>query len=203
MSEKRFKALKFNRAILNPIVRSLTAGRASFTSLVYHIGRRSGKEYATPVMAVLKNGYIYIPLTYGPDTDWCLNVQAAGFCRVKIKGKVYSANNPEWVDTSDTLFGWADFLCLLVFKGSTDLALPQSQGREQGRVDVFSSGRATDHDGIYCDDDFYSAENRSSYISRRCRSVFDWPCIRNVCALLFQINAGGATRCERALSCIP
>jgi deazaflavin-dependent oxidoreductase (nitroreductase family) len=101
MSKKRFMALrKFNRAILNPINRSLIAGRFSFCSLIYHIGRRSGKEFATPVMAVIKDGHIYIPLTYGADTDWYLNVKAAGFCRVKIKGKVYSAGNPEQVDAT-------------------------------------------------------------------------------------------------------
>ena len=101
MFEKRFRALRrFNRAILNPITRSLVAGRFSFCSLVYHAGRLSGKEYATPVKAVIKDGHIYIPLTYGPDTDWCLNVQAAGLCRVKIEGKVYYASNPELVDAT-------------------------------------------------------------------------------------------------------
>ena len=101
MPQKRFETLrKFNRTILNPITRSLIAGRVSFCSLVYHVGRRSGKAYATPVMAVIKDGHIYIPLTYGPDTDWFLNIQAAGLCRVKIKGKVYSASNPELVDAA-------------------------------------------------------------------------------------------------------
>ena len=101
MSEKRFKTLrKFNRAILNPITRSFTAGRFSFCSLVYHVGRRSSKEYATPVKAVIREGHIYIPLTYGPDTDWYLNVQAASHCRVKIEGKVYFASNPELADAS-------------------------------------------------------------------------------------------------------
>ena len=101
MPEKRFKALrKFNRAILNPITRSFTAGRFSFCSLVYHVGRHSSKEYATPVKAVIREGHIYIPLTYGPDTDWYLNVQAASHCRVKIEGKVYFASNPELVDAS-------------------------------------------------------------------------------------------------------
>ena len=99
LPKKRFVALrKFNRAILNPINRSLTAGRFSFCSLIYHVGRLSGKEYVNPVKAVLKDGHIYIPLTYGADTDWCLNVQAAGLCRVKIEGKVYSASDPELVD---------------------------------------------------------------------------------------------------------
>jgi len=101
MPEKQFKALrKFNRNILNPITISLIAGRFSFCSLIYHIGRLTGKEYTTPVKAVIKDGYIYIPLTYGPDTDWCLNVRAAGRCRVKIEGKVYSTSNPDFVDAT-------------------------------------------------------------------------------------------------------
>lgn len=99
MSRKRFEGFrKFNRLILNPITRTLLAGRVSFCSLVYHIGRRSGREYATPVKAVIKQEHIYIPLTYGPDTDWYLNVQAAGLCRVQIEGEIYSAGNPVMVD---------------------------------------------------------------------------------------------------------
>jgi hypothetical protein len=67
MPEKRFKALRrFNRAILNPITRLLTAGRVSFCSLIYHVGRRSGKQYAIPVKAVIKGEHIYIPLTNEP-----------------------------------------------------------------------------------------------------------------------------------------
>jgi deazaflavin-dependent oxidoreductase (nitroreductase family) len=102
MSEKRFLALrKFNQVILNPITRSFFAGRVSFCSLIYHVGRYSGKEYSNPVMAVIRDGYIYIPLTYGPDTDWYLNVKAAGHCQVKIEGKVYSATNPGLVDAKE------------------------------------------------------------------------------------------------------
>ena len=101
MPEKRLMVLrKVNRAVLNPITRSLIAGRFSFCSLIYHVDRRSGKAYATPVMAVINDGYIYIPLTYGPDTDWFLIIQAAGNCRVKVRGKVYSASNPEQVDAA-------------------------------------------------------------------------------------------------------
>ncbi len=99
MPKKRFLALrKFNRAILNPITRSIFAGRVRYCSLVYHLGRCSGKEYASPILAVRKEAHIFIPLTYGPDTDWFLNVYAAGTCRVKIMGKVYSAGQPLQVD---------------------------------------------------------------------------------------------------------
>ena len=99
MPAKRFLPLrKFNRAILNPITKSIFAGRFRYCSLVHHIGRRSGKEYATPVLAIRKETHIFIPLTYGPDTDWFLNVRAAGTCQVKIMGKVYYAGEPVQVD---------------------------------------------------------------------------------------------------------
>ena len=51
MPEKRHRGLrKFNRTFFNPVIK-LFAGRF-FYSLVYHMGRRSGKEYTTPVVAV-------------------------------------------------------------------------------------------------------------------------------------------------------
>jgi deazaflavin-dependent oxidoreductase (nitroreductase family) len=102
MSEKRHPIIrKFNRTIFNPITK-LFAG-IIFYSLVYHTGRSSGKEYSTPVVAVKKNEFIYIPLPYGVDTDWFLNVKAAAGCDIKIHGKVYFANNPEIVDASAAL----------------------------------------------------------------------------------------------------
>ncbi|MBA3944152.1 MAG: nitroreductase [Herpetosiphonaceae bacterium] len=98
MSKKRFGTIrKFNRAILNPIMKLLAGRRGVFYSLVYHSGRRSGIDYATPVVAAKKDGSIYICLTYGTDTDWFLNVQAAGHCKLKIDGHLYFASNPEAV----------------------------------------------------------------------------------------------------------
>lgn len=102
MTPKRYESIrKFNRVILNPITK-LFAGRL-FYSLVYHRGRRSGKEYSTPVFAAVRNEYIYIPLPYGANTDWILNVQAKGKCDVKIKSKLYSSTNPEIVDATMAL----------------------------------------------------------------------------------------------------
>ena len=86
MPEKRHDGLrKFNRTIFNPIIK-LFAGRFLY-SLVRHTGRRSGKEYATPVVAVRKENAIFIPLPYGANTDWLLNVQAKGGCAVTVQGQ--------------------------------------------------------------------------------------------------------------------
>lgn len=102
MPEKRHLGLRrFNRTFFNPIIK-LFAGRF-FYSLICHMGRRSGKDYSTPVVAVKKDGFFFIPLPYGADTDWLLNVQARGVCRVKINGKLYSATNPEVVDPTTAL----------------------------------------------------------------------------------------------------
>jgi hypothetical protein len=102
MKEKHLgKIRKFNRAILNPIMK-LFAGNF-FYSLVFHIGRRSKKEYSTPVVATVKDGYIYIPLPYGVDTDWLLNIQASGECKVKNSGKLYVANDPGVIDAPTAL----------------------------------------------------------------------------------------------------
>jgi hypothetical protein len=96
MEKKRLAHVrKFNKVISNPI-NKLIAGRFLY-SLVYHVGRKSGKAYSTPVIAELAAGRIYVPLPYGVDTDWRLNVQAAGKCQLKINGKLYSAANPERV----------------------------------------------------------------------------------------------------------
>jgi hypothetical protein len=102
MPEKRHEGLrKFNRVIFNPIIK-LFAGRF-FYSLVYHSGRRSGREYSTPVVAGKKSDFIFIPLPYGDRTDWFLNVQSRGECSVKISGKRYSSALPEIIDPSTAL----------------------------------------------------------------------------------------------------
>ncbi|MCG2786761.1 MAG: nitroreductase/quinone reductase family protein [Anaerolineae bacterium] len=109
MSEKRHDGLrKFNRAIFNPIIK-LFAGRFLY-SLVFHIGRRSGKEYSTPIVATKKDEFIFIPLPYGANTDWFLNVQAKGKCDVKIKGKLYPSTNPEIVDSTIALSAFPSIL---------------------------------------------------------------------------------------------
>ena len=92
---------KFNRVIFNPIIK-LIAGRF-FYALVIHTGRRSGKAYATPVVATKKDEFVFVPLPYGANTDWLLNVQAKGECLVKIKGQCYSLIGPEIVAPADAL----------------------------------------------------------------------------------------------------
>lgn len=83
MPKKRHQGLhRFNQTIFNPIIK-LFAGRFLY-SLVFQVGRRSDKEYATPVVSIKKEDSLFIHLPYGANTDWFLNLLAKGECIIKL-----------------------------------------------------------------------------------------------------------------------
>jgi deazaflavin-dependent oxidoreductase (nitroreductase family) len=68
--------------------RAARSGRGPF-SLVRHVGRRSGRQYETPlILAPVPDGFV-TELTYGADVDWFKNVLAAGGCVVLHRGREY------------------------------------------------------------------------------------------------------------------
>ena len=82
-----------------PLARS---GHGPFV-LVRHVGRRSGRTYATPlVVARVPDGFV-IELTYGPDVDWYRNITAAGGCVVVHRGVEYQVDRIESCSTADGL----------------------------------------------------------------------------------------------------
>ena len=74
-----------------------TAGTryVSFVSTVYHRGRRSGREYATPTEGRVSGERAVIPLAFGTGSDWCQNIRATGRGRIRWKGKEYEITSPE------------------------------------------------------------------------------------------------------------
>jgi deazaflavin-dependent oxidoreductase (nitroreductase family) len=84
--------------ILNPVMRRL-AGRPHFqmAALIRHTGRRSGRQYVTPVGAHLAGNLVVIPLTFGTESDWSRNVRSAGGCSIRLGGVDYEAVQPEVV----------------------------------------------------------------------------------------------------------
>lgn len=102
---KRVRA--FNKAILNRIV-SRFAGRSNTPFvLLYHVGRRSGKPYATPLIAVRHgNGFIFA-LTYGPEVDWYRNVVAANGGRLLWHGRDYALAHVTPIDPTTALPAFA------------------------------------------------------------------------------------------------
>jgi len=66
----------------------------SNTSIVRHVGRRSGRTYETPVVAVEHDDGFLIAVPYGERTDWMKNVLASGQATVVIHGRTYGADQP-------------------------------------------------------------------------------------------------------------
>jgi hypothetical protein len=66
-------------------------------------GRRSGQEYESPVGAIAIGDGFLIALPYGPETDWCRNVVAAGSASLAHEGRVYAVDSPEIAQIDATL----------------------------------------------------------------------------------------------------
>ena len=73
----------------------------SNTSVVHHVGRRSGRSYETPVVAVENCDTILIALPYGGRTDWMKNVLASGTATVVTHGQTYEVDQPQVIPMAD------------------------------------------------------------------------------------------------------
>jgi deazaflavin-dependent oxidoreductase (nitroreductase family) len=75
---------RLNRIGLNHLMRPLATWLPGL-GVVTHRGRRSGRTYRTPVNVFAAPGGYVFALTYGPETDWVKNVQAAGSCELMTR----------------------------------------------------------------------------------------------------------------------
>jgi deazaflavin-dependent oxidoreductase (nitroreductase family) len=87
------RVAQWNKVGLNRITRHVAPWMPGF-GLVVHRGRRSGREYQTPVNVFPADDGFIIALTYGADTDWVKNVQAAGGCELRTRGRVLLVGSP-------------------------------------------------------------------------------------------------------------
>ena len=63
-----------------------------------HIGRRSGREYQTPLDAhAVDGGFVFI-MNYGSSSDWAQNILADGAARLTAAGQSYELTNPRMRD---------------------------------------------------------------------------------------------------------
>jgi hypothetical protein len=90
-----------NRRILNPLILPLAGRRWWYASLVRHVGRRTGASHATPVLAERAGRFLFIPLPYGLEVDWCRNVLLARSAEVVSKGIRYRTVSPQVVPASE------------------------------------------------------------------------------------------------------
>jgi deazaflavin-dependent oxidoreductase (nitroreductase family) len=84
---------------LGPIARPM-AGRGwlPLYAVLHHIGRTSGKTYATPVVALRTPDGFIVPLPFGDATHWARNLFAAGGGSLTWAGHEYRIGEPRVID---------------------------------------------------------------------------------------------------------
>jgi deazaflavin-dependent oxidoreductase (nitroreductase family) len=91
---------RFNRRLPNRVIRTFAGRRLSPVALMVHQGRRSGRQYRTPVMPLpLGDGFL-VSLPYGPERDWVRNVLAAGRCTLQRGGRRFELDDPRLLDAA-------------------------------------------------------------------------------------------------------
>ncbi|TDE34069.1 nitroreductase family deazaflavin-dependent oxidoreductase [Actinomadura sp. 6K520] len=83
----------FNKAVTNRI-QGVYAPYVPPLAMVVHKGRRSGREYRTPVTAFRSGRTLVIGLPYGADTDWVRNLLAEGRGGVERLGRARRIARP-------------------------------------------------------------------------------------------------------------
>lgn len=91
---------RFNRGIPNRVIGKIAGRRLSPVAYMVHQGRRSGRQYRTPVMPLpLSDGFL-VSLPYGADRDWVRNVVAAGRCTLLRGGRRFELADPRLLDAA-------------------------------------------------------------------------------------------------------
>jgi len=78
MQNRVQRALRSLTKLTRPLAVRSAGKPGSNTSIVRHVGRRSGRTYDTPVVAVEHGDDFLIALPYGDLTDWTKNILAKG-----------------------------------------------------------------------------------------------------------------------------
>jgi deazaflavin-dependent oxidoreductase (nitroreductase family) len=94
-------ALRMFTRVMRPLALRSAGKKGSNTSVVRHVGRRSGRTYETPVIAAQHDDSFLIALPYGKRTDWLKNVLDRGSAAVVTDGQVYEVDRPEVIPMAD------------------------------------------------------------------------------------------------------
>src|SRR2546430_12921902 len=81
---------------VNPVTMQMAGRRwMPVLGILHHVGRRSGRSYATPLgMRPLGESFV-MPRTFGEEAAWYRNVLAAGGSRVTYLGNDYTLVEPQ------------------------------------------------------------------------------------------------------------
>jgi deazaflavin-dependent oxidoreductase (nitroreductase family) len=82
-----------NRRVTNRLLGGLATRLPGF-GVVVHTGRRSRRQYRTPVNIFRRGDRYIIALTYGSRSDWVRNVLADGGCTLETRGRTLRLSRP-------------------------------------------------------------------------------------------------------------
>ena len=94
-------ALRLSTRAMRPLALRSAGKEGSSTSVVRHVGRRSGRTYETPVVAVQRDDSFLIALPYGKRTDWLKNVLDRGSAAIATNGHTYEVDRPEVIPMTE------------------------------------------------------------------------------------------------------
>ena len=94
------RVARFNRLVNNP-VQGLYSWLLPPWVVILHRGRRSGRQYRTPVLAFKLGRTFVIALLYGEESQWLRNLKAAGGGYVIRAGRTFQVGEPRVIDTAD------------------------------------------------------------------------------------------------------
>ena len=91
--------------VVNPLVLRFAGGRhMPVLGVLHHQGRRTGREYATPLgIRPAAGGGFVMPLTFGEAAGWYRNIRAAGRCVITWRGSDHAVTDPVIVDRATAL----------------------------------------------------------------------------------------------------
>jgi len=87
--------IRFTRTVMNPMQMKSAGKPGAYAAVIRNRGRVSGKEYQTPVGAVVSGDGFVIALPYGTQSNWVRNVLAAGSATLVHEGHTYAVDQPQ------------------------------------------------------------------------------------------------------------
>ncbi len=90
---------RVNRVFTNPIMGTF-AWLLPPLAIVHHVGRKSQRNYQSPVVAFPTTKGFVIPMTYGRDVDWARNLVAAKGGEIQRLGRRHHVRNPRIIGTA-------------------------------------------------------------------------------------------------------
>src|SRR5262245_33417540 len=92
------RVARFNKRVTNRI-QGLYAWLVPPWAVVVHRGRRSGRQYRTPLFAFRRGRTLVIALLYGEESEWLRNLRKGGGHVIR-GGRTFVVGPPEVVGTS-------------------------------------------------------------------------------------------------------